>query len=188
MSALTILLIRHAEKPGGKSPGPGLSVEGVPDNKSLVIQGWRRAGAWAAFFGATPLAGDYPRPTAIYAARPEGDGLANPSQRPYETIRAVGERLHIEPIVDFPKGEEERLAKHLMQLTGSELVSWEHKAIVETLIPALLGGQRIGEIPAKWDDDRFDVVLRFDRAAPGSPWSFRQMFPRLLAGDSDVPI
>jgi hypothetical protein len=31
-------------------------------------------------------------------------------------------------------------------------------------------------------------VLRFDRAQSGAPWSFRQLFPRLLAGDLDVPL
>jgi hypothetical protein len=35
MSALTLLIIRHAEKPGESWPGPGLTVDGVPDKKSL---------------------------------------------------------------------------------------------------------------------------------------------------------
>jgi hypothetical protein len=37
MSALTILIIRHAEKPEESWPGPGLKPEGLPDGKSLVI-------------------------------------------------------------------------------------------------------------------------------------------------------
>jgi hypothetical protein len=48
---LTILIIRHAEKPGELWPGPGLSREGKEDEKSLVIRGWERAGAWAVLFG-----------------------------------------------------------------------------------------------------------------------------------------
>jgi hypothetical protein len=43
-------------------------------------------------------------------------------------------------------------------------------------------------MPKKWDGARFDVVLRFDRSALGAPWSFRQLFPRLLSGDSDTPL
>jgi hypothetical protein len=31
-------------------------------------------------------------------------------------------------------------------------------------------------------------VLRFDRANTGAPWSFRQSFPQLLSGDSDVAL
>jgi hypothetical protein len=40
----------------------------------------------------------------------------------------------------------------------------------------------------KWDGARFDVVLRFDRSAPGAPWTFRQLFPRLMFGDSATPM
>jgi len=43
-------------------------------------------------------------------------------------------------------------------------------------------------LPKTWDGRRFDVVLRFDRAAPDAPWTFRQLFPRLLSGDSDTPL
>ncbi|HKI13800.1 MAG TPA: histidine phosphatase family protein, partial [Roseiarcus sp.] len=57
MSALTILIIRHAEKPGESWPGPGLTAEGAGDKKSLVVRGWQRAGSWSALFGAG-LGGD----------------------------------------------------------------------------------------------------------------------------------
>ena len=72
MPALTLLIIRHAEKPGENWPGPGLTIEGTPDDKSLVIRGWQRAGAWAALFGAGLGGTDYPAPAAIYAANPAG--------------------------------------------------------------------------------------------------------------------
>jgi hypothetical protein len=56
MVPLTLLIIRHAEKPkeqGDKPnefwPGPGFTDKGEEDDKSLVIRGWQRAGAWAAF-------------------------------------------------------------------------------------------------------------------------------------------
>jgi hypothetical protein len=189
MSALTIMLVRHAEKPGGEWPGPGLTTEGMPDKKSLVIRGWQRSGAWAALFGAGLASGDYPAPSAIYAAKPEDDnGDNNASKRPYETIIPLGRRLHIKPVVDFAKGEEQDLAANLSGQTGVVLVSWEHKAIVKNLLPALFGEQKISDVPSKWDDARFDVVLRLDRAAPNAPWFFRQLFPRLLSGDSDIPL
>ena len=68
---LTILIIRHAEKPGGTWPGPGLTSEGKEDEKSLVLRGWERAGAWAVLFGTSLGAESYPKPSAIYAANPE---------------------------------------------------------------------------------------------------------------------
>jgi len=39
MPALTLLIIRHAKKPGESWPGPGLTLDGKPDDKSLVIRG-----------------------------------------------------------------------------------------------------------------------------------------------------
>jgi hypothetical protein len=43
-------------------------------------------------------------------------------------------------------------------------------------------------LPTKWKGTRFDVVLRFDRSHDGAAWSFKQMFPMLMSGDSDVPL
>ena len=188
MSALTILVIRHAEKPNEAWPGPGLAEGGEADKKSLVVRGWQRAGAWAGLFGAG-LGGDqYPRPTVIYAADPTSIVDGEPSQRPFETIEPLAERLHLTPITRVAHGKEEELAAELIGLTGVVLVCWEHKAIVDSLLPALLGMQRIPGVPAKWDGTRFDVVLRLDRALPEAPWSFKQLFPRLLSGDSDTPL
>jgi hypothetical protein len=67
MSALIILIIRHAEKPGESWPGPGLTVDGVPDGKSLVIRGWQRAGSWSALFGAGLGDLDYPAPKPVWS-------------------------------------------------------------------------------------------------------------------------
>lgn len=193
MAALTILIIRHAEKPGENWPGHGLSAEGQPDRKSLVIRGWQRAGAWTALFGCGLGGADYPKPDAIYAAQPDPyDGpLAaegDPSQRPYETVRSLADRLQLKPIIRWAKGEETGLAAEITLQHGVVLVCWEHKLITDALIPHLLAGQPVADVPTHWDGQRYDVVLRFDRAGDGAPWSFRQLFPRLLAGDSDAPL
>jgi hypothetical protein len=93
---LSILIIRHAEKPDWPEvekpdwPGPGLKANGSTDPNSLVVRGWQRAGAWSALFGAGLGGLDYPQPETIYAADPDW----NPNcpkklavgQRPYETI------------------------------------------------------------------------------------------------------
>jgi hypothetical protein len=190
MAALTILIIRHAEKPGEAWPGPGLKIDGTPDKEALVIRGWQRAGSWAALFGAGLGGADYPQPQVIFAANPDTPpGGKEPSQRPFETAEPLAARLGLTPVKDFAKGQEEKLAQKLVSLDGIvALVSWEHEAIVETLLPAIAGGQHLPGIPHTWDGSRFDVVLRFDRAELGAPWSFRQLFPRLLSGDSDTPL
>ncbi|MBV9756105.1 MAG: histidine phosphatase family protein [Alphaproteobacteria bacterium] len=187
MSALTILIIRHAEKPGEAWPGPGLTAEGTPGDKSLVLRGWQRAGAWAARFGAEASA-DYPRPAAIYAANPDTAAEGEPSRRHYETVQPLANRLHLAPIVKWARGEEAGLVGEVAKSRGVVLIAWEHKRIAEAIVPALLAGQQLPGVPAGWDRARFDVVLRFDRPAAGAPWSFRQLFPCLLAGDSDTPL
>src|SRR5690348_8250618 len=129
--ALTLLIIRHAEKPGENWPGPGLTLDGAPDDKSLVIRGWQRTGAWTTLFGAGLVGADYPAPAAIYAANPAG----STSQRPYETITALAPRLGITPNTTYATGQEDRLVKELLGLSGVVLVAWEHKAIVEEIVP-----------------------------------------------------
>ncbi|GJD54578.1 histidine phosphatase family protein [Methylobacterium dankookense] len=187
MSALTVLLLRHAEKPGGDYPGVGRTFEGKRDDKSLIVRGWQRAGAWAALLG-SGLSADYPLPTIIYAARPEPvTAEASFSHRPWETALPLARRLYLDVNTRWGVGQEQALVEELTKLTGTVAIFWEHKAIPTQIIPALLGSQSIPGVPAKWDSDRFDVVLRFDRATPDAPWSYRQLSPRLLDGDSDKP-
>lgn len=188
MSALSVLIIRHAEKPDKSWPGPGLTSQGSADPKSLVIRGWQRAGSWSALFG-VGLGGDnYPEPSVIYAANPTAAGGGEPSQRPFETITPLASRLNVTPIVKFALGQESKLVAEITGLTGVVLVCWEHKAVIDAILPAIAGGQVVPKMPTKWDGKRFDVVLRFDRSGPGAPWSFRQLLPRLLSGDSDTPM
>ena len=188
MSALTILIIRHAEKPEESWPGPGLTSDGIDDKKSLVVRGWQRAGSWSALFGAG-LGGDaFPQPAAIYAADPSATAGADPSRCPFETIMPLASRLTLKPITKYAVGQESDLVAEIVGLTGVVLVCWEHKAIAGAILPPIAHGQNLDGMPAKWDGDRFDVVLRFDRRSPSAPWSFRQLFPRLLSGDSDAPM
>ncbi len=190
MSALTILIIRHAEKPGEDWPGPGLSDKGEADTESLVIRGWQRAGAWTALFGAGLGGADYPAPQAIYAATPGAPDKLNqgPSRRPYETIAALALRLNGgEPNKSIAKGQEDDLVKVLLKLQGVVLVCWEHKAIISDIFPKLPVRNR-GDLPTHWSGTRFDVVLRFDRAAGATDFVFRELFPCLMSGDSNKPL
>jgi hypothetical protein len=184
MSALTILIIRHAEKQGESWPGSGLMPDGIPDKNSLVIRGWQRAGSWSALFG-TGLGGlDYPAPFVIYAADPAATTGDEPSQRPFETVIPLAARLDLTPDTTYAVGQEAQLVTKVLGQTGVVLVAWEHKAIARALLPAIANGQTLPNMPTKWDGRRFDVVLRFDRTSLEAPWSFRQLYPCLLSGDS----
>jgi hypothetical protein len=189
MPALTVLLIRHGEKPSDPSVD-GLTLKGKPDKHSLVIRGWQRAGAWAALLGAVPVTPDYPRPDIVYAANPDKQPMQEGSagKRAYETIVPLCERLQITPRTTHGVDDETALVDEVQQLTGVVLICWEHKRITRDILPGLIKGQTLPQLPAKWGQDRFDVALRLDRAQSNAPWSFRQLFPRLLGGDLDVPI
>jgi hypothetical protein len=182
MDALTLLIIRHAEKPDGAFPGPGLTDQGDKDKESLVIRGWQRAGAWAALFGAGLGGSDYPAPGIVYAATP----ASGQSQRPFETALPLSARLGPAPDVGFGKGQEAALMAEVLQQSGVVLISWEHKAVIADILPKIPVAS--GRPPADWPEDRFDVVLRFDRPAGGTAFAFRELFPKLLSGDSDAPL
>jgi hypothetical protein len=188
VSTLTILIIRHAEKPNGAWPGTGSLPDGSQDAQSLVLRGWQRAGSWSALFGTGLGGADFPRPTVIYAANPAAAAGDDVSQRPFETVTPVAARLGLTAVTTYGLGQEADLVAEIAGLTGVVLLCWEHKAIAKLVLPKLANGQTLPGLPQKWDGTRFDVVLRFDRSIPGAPWSFRQLFPRLLSGDSDTPL
>lgn len=92
------------------------------------------------------------------------------------------------PVVNHAVGDEVALTNDVQQRTGVVLISWEHRAIVDRILLALTKGQKLLNLPSKWDKTRFDVVLRFDREPPGGEWKFRQLYPQLLAGDRELPV
>lgn len=190
MSSLTLLIIRHAEKPEDGQPALGITDAGAENKHSLIVRGWQRAGAWAALFGAGIGGPDYPRPNAIYAADPDKTPTEDHpvSKRPWETIVPLVDRLGLTPVTRFGVGDEKPMLSAVRQSTGTVLICWEHKKIAEVILPELATGQIIPDLPAKWPGSRFDVVLRFDRPDPDAPWTFRQLFPCLLSGDFDAPL
>jgi hypothetical protein len=191
MTALTLFIIRHAEKPDQTQPqlGPGLMEDGTEDSESLVIRGWQRAGAWDGLFGAGLGAKDYLPPAKIYAATPgaAGDPNQGPSRRPSETIAPLAARLGVTADESIAKGDEKHLVKKVLEHDGVVLVCWEHNAIIADILPRLPVSNS-GDLPKKWDGDRFDVVLRFDRAKSTDQLVFKPLYPKLLPGDSDKPV
>src|SRR4029077_12471531 len=116
------------------------------------------------------------------------DPSLKPSKRPLETVTPLAERLGL-PVEKWVQGREAALAAEINAMpSGIVLVSWEHKLIGRALLPGLLGDAAPSGVPQKWKAWRYDVVLRLDRAGPGRPWTFRQLFPCLLSGDSNQPM
>jgi len=189
MPALTILIIRHAEKPEKSSLDPGLTPDGTQDDKSLIIRGWQRAGSWCALFGGGLNSRDYPKPDLIYAADPNGTVSADTSKRPFQTVTPLAARLGpTPPDTTYAVGEEDKLVKAVLNQTGVVLIAWEHKAIASKILPLIAKDQPIPGMPTVWAGTRFDVVLRFDRDSPGSLWEFSQLLPQLLPDDPGTPM
>ncbi|MFD9959608.1 hypothetical protein [Amycolatopsis sp. NPDC058986] len=178
----TIMIIRHAEKPDGSSPAQGVTADGEQSDGSLTVRGWTRAGALVELFapaGGQAVRTGLVRPAAVYAAAPNGDK----SQRPSQTVTPVAARLGVKLEMPFGKGDEKALAARLTSLHGATLVSWQHEEIPN--IAKHLGAVTPAP-PAKWPDERFDVVWVFTRTAGG--WTFGQVPQLLLDGDLDKVI
>jgi hypothetical protein len=141
-------------------------------------------GAWATLFGTEFGGHNYPKPNVIYAANPDKSPIQEPSHRPFQTVIPLSKRLGVPVIIDYEVGQEGQLASTIVTGSGVVLVSWEHEAITKQLLPSIAAAQQIKNLPHQWDEARYDLVLRFDRSAPGAPWDFSQLCPCLLSGDS----
>lgn len=172
-----IMLIRHAETP--REGGQGVDRHGRPDDQALGIEGWQRAGALVRFFA--PLEGQTAHahleaPRHLVAARQDASST---SSRSRDTLAPLAEALGL-PVDDDWEAEAvalPALVRHLRGLDGAVLVACPHEAL-PTLASELLHKP---EAPARWPDDRFDMVWVIERV--GLSPSFVQVPQRLLAGD-----
>lgn len=126
MATQTVLVIRHAEKPG---PGGAIGVQesGTEDPNELSVRGWQRAGALTQLFREN--SGRHPaltRPDWLVAATPAGDYL---SRRAISTLTPLSRRIDTPIERRFAPGDEASLAAHLAKLEGVTLVAWRHQGI-----------------------------------------------------------
>jgi broad specificity phosphatase PhoE len=176
--AQTLIMIRHAEKPGGKWPGPGFTEDGEEDEESLVIRGWQRAGGLALLFSGL---GGMPRPQRIYASGiVKQDGSGSRSKRPLQTVMPLCRKLDIQPIDTYSKGEEVSLASEISNLDETTLISWQHESIPNII------RELTGNLDLDWPDSRFDMIWTVSRAARSDPWTFSQSGQGILFGDQSA--
>jgi hypothetical protein len=88
-------------------------------------------------FGSGLGGADFPTPHVVYAADPKQPASrdGSRSQRPFETVIPLCNRLHILPITKFGVDDEDNLVKDVDQLTGVVLICWEHKRIAKAILP-----------------------------------------------------
>lgn len=180
----TIMIVRHAEKPGGGKPY-GLRTSGRVDAESLTTRGWQRAGALVRLFA--PVDGRFAHPalatpTAIAASRADRKA-GGASRRPKQTVKPLAALLGIEIDVRYQKGEETGLVTSILERDGVVLIAWEHEHI-PALVAAIPGAPAV---PGPWPADRFDLVWVF-QPVPGGGWHFTQVPQRVLGGDGSEGI
>ncbi len=149
----TIIVIRHAEKPGSygdtvyNGVNPTATACGAAGAKDLTTTGWQRAGGLVTLFGPAPFG---PRaglfaPDFLYAADPDekpaapdaGDSSAagkDPSQRPYETILPLAAALGTagQPMKihkKFGKSHYAEMVSDVLTRSGVVLICWQHEDI-----------------------------------------------------------
>ena len=157
-----VLIIRHGEKPGS-------------DDVHLAPKGYQRAAALSALFDTTRNGGVYPAIDALFAA-----AYSRESHRPVLTLKPLARELalaiddrHADD--DYPALAAELLGK---KYNGKVvLVSWHHGRI-----PALAAALKATDAPAKWPDDRFDLIWRLDYDGAAGP-KFQVVPQLLLYGD-----
>jgi hypothetical protein len=228
MTTVTIMIVRHGEKPVDKPLGLlndnywGADVNGNGSgdtgSNSLIPQGWMRSGALGRFFaprpGQKPPVNGIAVPTRLYAAasnapcpetfhfghkdpspqqpppirRPAGP-VSTQSMREQELLLGVSALLQLPIDATFTpdKTGNAALAKTVTSLEASSvaLIAWEHKNIPELAldINAILGAKLEGQIPRKWDGERFDLVWVFAPTADGNAYTFAQIPQMILPGD-----
>jgi phosphohistidine phosphatase SixA len=161
--AQRIFLIRHAEKPDAQSRG--IAQDGSPDDRSLTVRGWQRAGALVARFADTKF---------LFASH-------SSSNRPRQTLEPLAERLNIQLNLAFGKGDEPRLAVAAKACDGAVVICWQHE-YMSAVANAILGDSTTA--PQRWPEDRFDVTWVFDLDERTGVCRFAQQPQCLLAGDS----
>lgn len=167
LSNVTVLIVRHAEKPAS---GNGLSP-----------QGERRAQAYASYFDPLRLDGQSLLPGRLIATR---DSKA--SIRPRLTLTPLSQRLGLpieQPYADADVG---KLVKSLDKDNQAPvvLIAWHHGHI-DKLIGAFGGDAKAITGRKTWPGDVYDwlVVLRFDARGRLDAARSQRVREPLLTGD-----
>ncbi|MFE0461486.1 hypothetical protein ACFW1A_19780 [Kitasatospora sp. NPDC058965] len=169
---LTVMIIRHGEKPADGTPGR--DDDGRPDNSSLTARGWQRADALPRLFTPQPAPG-LRTPTTVYAATDTGPHAG--AHRMRQTVTPLAKQLGLTLDLDYAETREAALAASVTTRPGPVLICWEHSripAITKALAPT-------AGAPTTWPD-RFDLVWILTRT--NGTWSFHQTDQHLLPGDA----
>lgn len=179
-----IMVLRHGEKPGDRTPPHGVNRHGEADDHGLTVRGWTRAGALASLFALAPAA-SHPllvTPGRIIATKPTSEAR---SRREIDTATPTAERLGIEVVDRHARGDESEAAAEVLASPEPTLIVWHHGTL-----PRLVGHfpvMNAHDIPQAWPAERFDLIWVLDlQPEPQAEYRFTVVPQLLLGGDSPV--
>lgn len=164
---VTVLIVRHAEKP---DQGSGLSPRGE-----------QRANAYASYFDPLRLDGTTLRPQRLIATSD-----SRQSMRPRLTLTPLAARLGLPIEQPWADAKVDKLVKSLGKKNSASvvLIAWHHGHI-DKLIDAFGGDAKALQGRKSWPGDVYNwlVVLRFDDRGRLDPAASRMVQEHLLPGD-----
>ncbi|NVZ19204.1 flagellar basal body-associated protein FliL [Pseudomonas costantinii] len=167
LSNVTVLIVRHAEKP---DQGPLLNARGE-----------QRAAAYASYFDPLQLNGISIVPQRLIATRDSKD-----SARPRLTLTPLAQRLQLPIEQPYADDEVDKLVKSLRKSNQVKtvLIAWHHGHI-DKLIAAFGGDGPALTGMKKWPESVYDwlIVLRFDDQGQLIESRSQKVQEHLLPGD-----
>ena len=164
---VTVLIIRHAEKP---AQGSGLSARGQ-----------QRSEAYASYFDPLQLDGMPLRPQRLIATRD-----SNKSMRPRLSLVPLAARLGLPIEQPWADAQVDKLVKSIGKGNQASvvLIAWHHGHI-DKLIDAFGGNAKTLQGRKSWPGDVYNwlVVLHFDDRGRLDPSESRVVQEHLLPGD-----
>ncbi len=159
MALSRILIIRHGEE----HAEAGVDERNKPDEHSLTIRGWQRAGALVRFFHPRDGRSDL-TPDTIHASK---IASGSETKRPQQTVAPLAASLDVAVRAEHAKGDEGTLMADVLREEGTVLVAWEHSRIPD-LVDALPDPP--AGVPGEWPKAHYDLVWAFTREGKG--WRF----------------
>ena len=180
-----VMFVRHGEKPGQGSPPHGVNHHGEPDEHSLSVRGWTRAGALAGLFAHAP-AKSHPhivQPGRVFATRPTHEAK---SKREKYTATPVAERLKVNVVDSYAHGDEKDLAKEVLGQSEPTLIVWHHGTLSKLVRHFPIAN--MDDVPKHWPEERFDLIWVLVRQ-PGAEPKYRfVVVPQMLLVDDQESV
>lgn len=175
------MFIRHGEKPSDHGAPHGINHQGEPDEHSLAVRGWMRAGGLAGLFSHAPMP-SYPgvqTPERIVATKPSADAK---SHREINTANPIAQRLNLTVDSNVERGNEPQVCGDILNDPRATLVVWHHGELARLICTFPISNA--ADVPQQWPAERFDLIWILSRNPLDTSYAFTAVNQGLLEGDA----